>query len=160
MKIETNKYRLDIVATNAQEKMVNAVIAEILFGEVAETSTEPRVSPALAEAVRKPEIKPAAIGGTPAYDRIGNKGLLLIRCEECGKVAIINAKEPMTDIECRECGHRTHLDDLAVIEATCTCGMTWHYLTNFTSATVAVWCKACDEKIVATWDKELRKYVN
>ena len=90
----------------------------------------------------------------------GVRGFLLIRCAGCGKERAFSAREPMNRSICRECGHETHLENLAAAELRCpACGKTWHYKTNSEEPEIACRCVICGEKMTGRWSKKLRRYI-
>ena len=82
VKIQTNKYNLEIDASPAQEHMVNAVVEKLLRSDPAHLNTKKK---------KKKENHIQKINA----NQIAYKGLLLVKCNQCQKVTVINTSNPI-----------------------------------------------------------------
>lgn len=61
---------------------------------------------------------------------------------------------------CKECGEEIELSSTAPVLCHCeTCGRDWTYVTNSTQSEVTVKCLQCKTRMVARWNKKLKKYI-
>ena len=71
------------------------------------------------------------------------KGFMLIRCDECGELKGFCAKEPIDSYYCKNCEHKTPLNDLMVLYQDCDCGKHFKYLTNEKAESITHSCISC-----------------
>ncbi len=95
------------------------------------------------------------------YDRIEGPfaGFLLIRCDECGKVAAYRAKQPRYAHRCTNCGEDTLLESLKPVYMECSCGRKYRYLTNITDETFTHKCMHCGRDVMMTLGHRKTAYV-
>lgn len=100
---------------------------------------------------------------TPRPDRklpVGGKGLLRLRCKECGNIFVIFLWNYQTEIVCR-CGHHIDLTaPLAKYHYTCPyCEKDGWGQTNLEDPEITVKCK-CGGDIDLRWNPKAREYQN
>lgn len=102
---------------------------------------------------------PAAAAGTKEPEP-GYRGFLLMECGKCGRLKGFNAKEPVTENTCRDCGHVTVLKDVVRADLYCpVCKKTWRYKTNTTQPDLSCACINCGTRMRSRWNKRLRCYL-
>ena len=131
---------------------------QLAGGGVIEDQAE-EVEPA--DAVPEPEPQKEE---PPAVERTtfetGYRGFLILTCGACGKMYTVNAREPVRETTCRECGHVTELTEMAAAELWCpVCGKTWKYRTNSEQAEVMARCIRCGGAMVSRWNSKKRRYL-
>lgn len=75
------------------------------------------------------------------------KGFLFIRCEHCGETRGFNAKVPIDEYKCSECGGKTKLIGLRPAHLDCECGKHWKYQTNETADVLTINCINCGQPV-------------
>lgn len=75
------------------------------------------------------------------------KGFLFIRCEHCGETRGFNAKVPIDEYKCSECGGKTKLIGLRPAHLDCDCGKHWKYQTNETADVLTINCINCGQPV-------------
>lgn len=86
----------------------------------------------------------------PEAGKVAAKGLLSVKCDTCGKRTIINAREPITELECRTCGGNTEfLEPFKRVGYVChKCGHDGYIHTNHNES-INLKCKMCGEPVRA-----------
>ena len=87
------------------------------------------------------------------------KGFLLIRCDRCGKLRAFNARNPISEYRCSECGAITPLPDLKMAYMDCTCGAHFKYKTNETAMEIRYNCLDCGKKVKMNLNSRGTTYV-
>lgn len=75
------------------------------------------------------------------------KGFLFIKCEHCGETRGFNAKVPIDEYKCSECGGKTKLIGLRPAHLDCECGKHWKYQTNETADVLTINCINCGQPV-------------
>ena len=75
------------------------------------------------------------------------KGFLFIKCEHCGETRGFNAKVPIDEYKCSECGGKTKLKGLRPAHLDCECGKHWKYQTNETADVLTINCINCGQPV-------------
>lgn len=75
------------------------------------------------------------------------KGFLFIKCEHCGETRGFNAKAPIDEYKCSECGGKTKLIGLRPAHLDCECGKHWKYQTNETADVLTINCINCGQPV-------------
>lgn len=86
-------------------------------------------------------------GGTYGSGDGKYKGFLFIRCEHCGETRGFNAKVPIDEYKCSECGGKTKLIGLRPAHLDCDCGKHWKYQTNETADVLTINCINCGQPV-------------
>lgn len=85
-------------------------------------------------------------GATPGTEQ-EYTGFLHIKCSHCGETKTFNARIPMTQFICRECGQVTTLKDMVRAYVNCECGQRSAYLTNETVWGCDINCVRCGSPV-------------
>lgn len=88
----------------------------------------------------------------------GYTGLLLVKCEQCGKVHGFRSKLPITHSRCN-CGHETKLHDLCAAHLRCKCGRGFTYQTNMNEERFDFHCFNCGNPVDLERNKRGNAYV-
>ena len=75
------------------------------------------------------------------------KGFLFIKCEHCGETRGFNAKVPIDEYKCSECGGKTKLKGLRPAYLDCECGKHWKYQTSETADVLTINCINCGQPV-------------
>ena len=148
MRVQTNKYNLEMNASPAQEHLVNEAVEKLLRYDPAHLTTRKKKN------IKTKNVQPNNTNST------GYKGLLLVRCNYCGKVTIVNEDNPITKFRCLFCGQNTQLLSMRTIKTNCECGKDWTHLTNLKSPNLWIRCQKCGTKTLVKWNDKMKKYVN
>lgn len=70
-------------------------------------------------------------------------GFLSIRCEKCGNIRGFHSRETLQYSRCKECDHKTVLNDLAPAALKCKCGSKAVVSTNMTENVITITCPFC-----------------
>jgi len=153
---------ITIDADQAQNAHVSAEVATSTAGQAAD-ATEPATASASAASNQEPDPQPTpAIALAPRPDKPleGVRGLLHLRCEECGKPFTTFLKMKQQEIACR-CGHVTDLTKpLARFRYTCPyCEFERWGWTNLEDTNISVKCK-CGGMVDMQWVPKAKEYQN
>lgn len=116
--------------------------------------------PQEAEEDQAPEEENQEDTGSERTKEGGVRGFALCFCGKCGRTIAMNLKKPVERVVCKECGEEIELSSTAPVLCHCeTCGRDWTYVTNSTQSEVSVKCIQCKTRMVARWNKKLKKYI-
>ena len=88
------------------------------------------------------------------------KGFLFIKCEHCGETRGFNAKVPIDEYKCSECGGKTKLIGLRPAHLDCECGKHWKYQTNETADVLTINCINCGRPVDMMLNSRRTAYVS
>ena len=88
------------------------------------------------------------------------KGFLFIKCEHCGETRGFNAKVPIDEYKCSECGGKTKLKGLRPAHLDCECGKHWKYQTNETADVLTINCINCGQPVDMMLNSRRTAYVS
>ena len=88
------------------------------------------------------------------------KGFLFIKCEHCGETRGFNAKVPIDEYKCSECGGKTKLKGLRPAHLDCECGKHWKYQTNETADVLTINCINCGQPVDMMLNARRTAYVS
>lgn len=88
------------------------------------------------------------------------KGFLFIKCEHCGETRGFNAKVPIDEYKCSECGGKTKLIGLRPAHLDCECGKHWKYQTNETADVLTINCINCGQPVDMMLNSRRTAYVS
>ena len=88
------------------------------------------------------------------------KGFLFIKCEHCGETRGFNAKVPIDEYKCSECGRKTKLKVLRPAHLDCECGKHWKYQTNETADVLTINCINCGQPVDMMLNARRTAYVS
>ena len=153
---------ITIDADQAQTAHVSAKVAVSTAGQT-DAASEPATVSLPAATGQEPDPQPTpAIAPAPRPDKPleGVRGLLHLRCEECGKPFTTFLKMKQQEIACR-CGHVTDLTKpLARFHYTCPyCEMERWGWTNLEDTNISVKCK-CGGMVDMQWVPKAKEYRN
>lgn len=87
------------------------------------------------------------------------KGFLLIKCDNCGKVYGLYAKDVTYSAKCRDCGEETLLERLKPAHLECdNCGDAYNYLTNIKSREFTYECNSCGSPVDMEFNFKKMRY--
>lgn len=133
----------------------------------APTEPEGQEGPAQAQETAQQPEGPAEAAAPPQNDGLtheqppqGAKGLLRLRCRECGNIFGTFLRDPQTEITCK-CGHRIDLTaPLARYRFTCPyCEKEGWGRTNLEGPEITIRCK-CGGDVDLRWNSKAREYQN
>lgn len=88
------------------------------------------------------------------------KGFLFIKCEHCGETRGFNAKVPIDEYKCSECGGKTKLKGLRPAHLDCECGKHWKYQTNETADVLTINCINCGQPVDMMLNSRRTAYIS
>lgn len=92
----------------------------------------------------------------------GYKGLLVIRCPDCGEQKVIRADIPMSWHGCRNCGEYIPLEKMrrVYLNGCPCCGSSTRYLTNVPGDYLEVCCRKCKAPVDHFWSDKHKAFVS
>ncbi|MBO5953468.1 MAG: hypothetical protein J6Q53_05050 [Oscillospiraceae bacterium] len=86
-------------------------------------------------------------------------GFLSIRCEKCGNLKGFFSRDTLQYSRCKECDHKTFLNNLAPAILKCKCGNRTVVSTNMTDHIITVTCPFCRAPVDLELDRAGVRYL-
>lgn len=159
------------------KKLTDAILRTVRrYQQNLKKAAEQEETPADAEAVTddEPVIKETEGGEPPAAaeepkveepvkEKKGPKGIsgfVFAQCEDCKDTWAFCTRYRIKHVDCKKCGHRTELRDIAPATLQCAaCGKKWEYQTNCTDADLGGKCLECGHEMRAWWEPKKMAYI-
>ena len=159
------KIRIETPIATIKADLAEEYVAEILArtldyacGYNSHSSPEPQTPTPVVETAPAPvETVQSITPKAPEPQKAEFRGFLHLKCEECGKFKSFMPKTPISKYKC-DCGHITHLENMAVMRVNCKCGAQFKYLTNALDSQLSIDCYSCGSPVDLEYHERKQEY--